>query len=546
MKKYLMTGVAAIAFVAAFTSCSKSNDVYDQAAVDERKQQQEQQKQEQIKEQEYANYAAAFEKAYGKVASTVDWGFGSASAGTRGNAATAETNSEHWARYDAGYTEQYNWDVPAPLTGPQKDKVRRYFQQNQKPGGTTAEAMSNYFVQHVYTGGSNLTDSRTTEKYWSGNWKWVTSSSHMDRLVVGSMHYHVNNFNATNATTLNVWDGVSYQDGYTPSSTESMNVEDFNHKKTHTDQIILMLNVDTQSFGWYQSDASLEINDHYRLVSGDDIQRWDNTTSVNGESADVSGMMFVGFDYEGDPTKVERKLDNGKYIWDGNLNMSGFREATDQEIAEGKAAYIKNHTGENDSQYINLCADGYFSDWIVRITKAVKKVPETPTYRVIAEDLNAEEKTDFDFNDVVFDVEPNEAGTAAKIILQAAGGIYPLTVNNEEVHLAFGENPNEKGEYPMINTSNGTLSKAPVVLFEALAGDYSTDAKIRATIKNIEIKVTKPTGTFVLGATTGEPACKILVDTSFDIVPEKKDISNQYKKFTSYVTGEFQDDFWWK
>ena len=35
MKKYLMTGVAALAICAAFTSCSKSGDeLYDQGVVD--------------------------------------------------------------------------------------------------------------------------------------------------------------------------------------------------------------------------------------------------------------------------------------------------------------------------------------------------------------------------------------------------------------------------------------------------------------------------------------------------------------------------------
>ena len=44
MKKYLITGVAAIAFVVAFTSCSKSTDLYDQAAVDEKNRQEQENK----------------------------------------------------------------------------------------------------------------------------------------------------------------------------------------------------------------------------------------------------------------------------------------------------------------------------------------------------------------------------------------------------------------------------------------------------------------------------------------------------------------------
>ena len=79
MKKYLITGVAAIAFVVAFTSCSKSTDLYDQAAVDE-KNRQEQEKKEMIVNEKYA---IAFENAFGKVGPDVDWGFSSKKANTR-------------------------------------------------------------------------------------------------------------------------------------------------------------------------------------------------------------------------------------------------------------------------------------------------------------------------------------------------------------------------------------------------------------------------------------------------------------------------------
>ncbi len=71
MKKYLMTGVAALAFAATFTSCSKT-DLYDENRV-------EQEKEATVNE----NYAAAFEKAFGKVGKDVDWGFSSKNFSTR-------------------------------------------------------------------------------------------------------------------------------------------------------------------------------------------------------------------------------------------------------------------------------------------------------------------------------------------------------------------------------------------------------------------------------------------------------------------------------
>ncbi len=178
-----------------------------------------------------------------------------------------------------------------------------------------------------------------------------------------------------------------------------------------------------------------------------------------------------------------------------------------------------------------------------------------PTYRVIAEDLNAQGNTDFDFNDVVFDVEPNEAGTAAKITVLAAGGIYRLEVDGVEVHKALlgGDGQiNENGFYPMINTGDGPQVD-PVVIRTAYSGNFSSDENIRATILGITVKVWKPLSNnskdvveCTLSANRGEPASKVLVDKNFGIVPEHHSIADSYGNFTNYVQGSFEDDFWWK
>ena len=83
MKKYLMSGVAAIAFLAAFTSCSKSTDLYDQGAVDERNRQEQEKKDQQKVENVQASYEAAFKNAFGQPAAGQDWGFGDSNAATR-------------------------------------------------------------------------------------------------------------------------------------------------------------------------------------------------------------------------------------------------------------------------------------------------------------------------------------------------------------------------------------------------------------------------------------------------------------------------------
>ena len=162
-----------------------------------------------------------------------------------------------------------------------------------------------------------------------------------------------------------------------------------------------------------------------------------------------------------------------------------------------------------------------------------------PLYRVIAEDLSASEAVDFDFNDVVFDVMKAEGGkTTLKLI--CAGGTLPLRVMGVEVHGLFGETtPNANGKYTMYNTGAGP--NVDPVTFE-VNGEYKTPEQI----KTIKIEVFKNDLWMELKATTGEAACKILVDDTFVPVRERTNIANENLKFTNYVQGSFVDEFWWK
>ena len=93
----------------------------------------------------------------------------------------------------------------------------------------------------------------------------------------------------------------------------------------------------------------------------------------------------------------------------------------------------------------------------------------------------------------------------------------------------------------MINTGKGPKYEPKEFQID---GEYKTPAEI----KNIKIIVFKPGNEngIELTANTGKPACKILVDNAFDVIPENKDISNEYGNFTNYVQGKFDGDFWWK
>lgn len=161
-------------------------------------------------------------------------------------------------------------------------------------------------------------------------------------------------------------------------------------------------------------------------------------------------------------------------------------------------------TGQNPNQQV--AADGYYSDWIVKISPAVY----TNAYRIIAEDLG--DSDDFDFNDVVFDVATN--GGATIITLQAAGGTLPLYIevggDSREVHGLFGVS-----NTTMVNTGAGA-TKAPVMY--RVDGTGAVNVKVEG--QNAEV--------YTLKAEIGKAPQKIRVETRYEWTAERQDINDKY------------------
>ena len=631
-----MTGVAALAICAAFTSCSKSEELYDQGVVDG-------QKVASFEEQ----YAAAFTKFIGgPVGANVDWGFG-AKAGTRAN--TGETYPETEAKHNMNHNEWADpdkyyggYNVPDALTPEQKAVVAAYFQAT--PGGEYVDPqLRHFFIQQVYKGGNTAVGNTTEGITAASGAKY--DSDNMNLLSVGQNNIHINDFNKGDCSESDVLNNGQKVGG-----------------TSHKDKITLMVNIDdTSCFGYHETGSSTQHNNKAWIVGWETIDTWAKTNypGYDGCLKDKWNRSYMGFDLAIKEGAQAYATDNNgnviyatydqapgqpKYVWDGNnvicmyeVNVIQHDYWTEVQYGDLKDEYktimnvgwlstndnfyvsagtvtlnqtspnlnggkisdqnwddIKNYVvfddayvegaSNNKAKVLNLkrikelidndylpvkdnslqkwvkvgTSDGYFSDWIVTLTDATKEVPSTPTYRVIAEDLSAQGDTDFDFNDVVFDVEPNEGGQTAKITLLAAGGIYRLEVDGVEVHRALlgGDGRvDEKGLYPMINTGDGP-EVDPVVIRTDYAKDgdsFSSDAAIRAAIQGITIKVWKPTSKestavveCTLSANKGKPASKVLVDKSFGIVPEHQSIANEYGLFTSYARGAWDGEFWWK
>lgn len=163
--------------------------------------------------------------------------------------------------------------------------------------------------------------------------------------------------------------------------------------------------------------------------------------------------------------------------------------------------------------------------------------------RIIAEDLTVSENSDFDFNDVVFDVEWID-DNSAKITLQAAGGTLPLTVGGDEyeVHKMFGlGNTNQ-----MINTGTAISIKLDPVSY-TITGEFGRDAN------KIPVKVCKFGEWIELKAPVGKVASKIALNPDdegfnpqdFIWCDERIDIESDYEWFPAWVKGEKEGDRWY-
>ncbi len=220
--------------------------------------------------------------------------------------------------------------------------------------------------------------------------------------------------------------------------------------------------------------------------------------------------------------------------------------------------------------------DGYYSDWIVTVTEAQRvdnsgdgdddddndgdddddddDDDDEDTWgewaRIICEDLSVNQATDFDFNDVVFDVRINTAKTKAQIRLKAAGGTLPLTIGwNGEAGTSYTEfevhNMYDVATNVMVNThaKNGVDGKADIE--KTLTGTFNS-------YNDIKIMVQKRGEWHEITAHTGQPASKILVKTSYVWCNERRNISDVYngktyaKSFDDYVKDPSVSSSWYE
>jgi hypothetical protein len=326
MKKYLMTGIAALALCAGFTSCSHDIDSYSPEEI------------QQLEAQKIQKtYKAAFEQYIGgKVASNQTWGFSGSFAASRTRGSQPDANK--WA--DDGYK------APRELSEGQKTRVMAYFQANPYLTYVDPE-YTDFFVQQVYKGYTSP-GAISAEIYQptDTNNDPVVGSDHMDHLTFGenqdgTAKDHDYNYNHGRYSTENASD---------PNGTPRDNVQNWpgvtylndNGNGTHQDHIMLMLGSSTESVGFQDSNGSLVHLDCCANASAAVIDAWalaheDSLKTIGkfGETVtDEWQRSFVGLDYE------QQTIDE---LYAGNTAKAlDFCDGNSQYILYNGVVYAKN------------------------------------------------------------------------------------------------------------------------------------------------------------------------------------------------------------
>lgn len=494
MKKYLMTGIAALALCVGFTSCSHDVEQLSQEEMTELQNQ-----------QMVLNYQKAFVATFGQPAANHKWGFVDYS---QTRTRTADPG-DHGAYFSGSSEQQSDYYKAMGIVAPdmvsedEENFVTNWFRTHPNLQSEDVD-LSTFFVQQVHFG---------TQKYTTSTGHEVVGGEHMDWLCAYDPAGHTETIHG------------QAEFGYQPHTytTHDDHINNFNtsaplryykeggwtNNREYQASMMLMVNSSTERFGFSESfntnPASSDANRNpdnkriyynYVLVS----------ITYNGKT-----NYYVGFDYECHGNQ-------------GDLEPNGLYDDRIIKIVPGNGVVP--------------------SEWDLRI------IAEDLNAQAQAGDT---EDSDWDFNDVVLDVKFLEETDQVKIRVTAAGATLPIRINGEdalEVHGLYGQPTNI-----MINTG-AAAAGYPSQAYES-NGVYPSAAIFERTISgvdaaygaNIKIEVEKTINgekTWIeLTAKPGEPAAKMGVLPDYVYCNERQDIKSRYSGFVAWVATQ-NPVYWWR
>ncbi len=347
-------------------------------------------------------------------------------------------------------------------------------------------------------------------------------------------------------TSLIDWDCFFVQQVYHGDSVYVNNAGGTVTGAEHMDWLCAVTKKHTQVKCWWPYEEEVVIGDEY----DDHINNFNAGNCTTSSVSEKTGTVITGamLMYNSDTYKFGFKSseDNGHVFY--NFRM----EEIDGNYYVG---FDFEAAGQNPNEQV--ARDYVYDDWIVKIVPGKGVTPPASRVRVMAEDLGTM-SSDFDYNDVVFDilfVEEN-GSYKADIILQAAGGTLPLYIgegedNTYEVHALFGVDTDV-----MVNTHaedrglKGRSNLAPVHFIVNLPSgeNYATmKAEDAVDALNITVKIGNNTVHLTPKASYDNysNAPKMIVaPVGTEWVDERILISKVYNKFVDWISDPTIK--WWE
>ena len=439
-------------------------------------------------------------------------------------------NAKNTEKYDIGnFCTVYNegkFNVTGALTYSPGDTNTSYFMNLGDDAELTAPSMTLNSAGNFFNSGKAVIDGETnvTQKdiYWVNAGHYTTGTmtfsaknatfyNYCQLLVTGNAHMYDGEFNLMN-------------NSYTEAATAEFDNFIVNMDSNSGINIIGATDWKAQGDGTYQGFSAVDgaSGSYVRLGGKATIASHKKTLSIS------DGITYYIEEIEikkGDKVVTEQELKD---------NSDGDYPVLDLNGTQAGSLTVTPNT--------NSCG----ATWTVG--GGVK--PTTESIRVIAEDLNAkeiktfDEGSDFDFNDVVFDVywthipgNDDKSTQEVKIKLMACGAEFSIYIgsddDNIEIHNEFAK-VNDRGitgRTYTINTKGARDYNCPEI---TLLPDSWSGTTIKQVAKSILVRVSKSGTLYELSADKGRAASKIAVGTDYEWCDEYQDINAKYY-FQEYV-----------
>lgn len=314
----------------------------------------------------------------------------------------------------------------------------------------------------------------------------------------------------------------------------------------HMDWLCAVTNKHVNVINWWPYEEEIVIGDIY----DDHINNFNNGNCTTSAVSEKTGITIKGT----------------MLMCNSNTNKFGFKSSEDNghvfynfRMEKIDGAYYVGFDFEAAGQNPNekVARDFVYDDWIVKIVPG-HGMTLPARVRVMGEDLGTS-RSDFDYNDIVFDILFIKEGDVYKadIILQAAGGTLPLYIgegedNEFEVHELFGVSTdimiNTRAEDYGLN-GRSDLDPVPITIILPSGKEYAT-MKAEDAVDALNIRVRSNNNTIRLhpAHSTGYDDISnapklIVVPVGTEWPDERIRIDNVYPKFIKWIKDETVE--WW-